>query len=84
MCSKDTLLDTITPAVMDVNSYYEPEKDTETPKAMLLRMQYSEEEAAALVERMKEYDDYTAYAYESFEWFDGKRLTLTIVEPPSG
>ncbi len=33
--------------------------EPETLKAALLRMQYSKEEAAALAERMKEYDEYT-------------------------
>lgn len=74
MCSKAALLDIKPPAVSDINGYYEPEKDTETPKAMLMRMRYSEEEAAALAERMKEYDDYADY--ESVEWYEGKRLTI--------
>ena len=60
---------------------YELEKDTETPKALLMRMQYSEEEAGALVERMKEYDEYIPD--ELVEWPAGKVLTIEQLKEKS-
>ncbi len=59
----------------------EPEKDTETPKAILMRMQYSEEEAADLAERMKEYDDY--YPDEFTGWPEGNTLTIEQLKEKS-
>ncbi len=65
----------------EIGVSYNLEKDTETPKARLMHMQYSEEEAAALVERMKEYNDY--YPNEAVEWPEGKYLTIEQVKERS-
>ena len=69
------------PYVAEVGEYYKPEKDTETPKAMLMRMQYSEEEAAALVERMKEYDNYYPDGFTG--WPEGNILTIEQLKEKS-
>ena len=48
--------------------------DTEAAKVTLMRMQYSEEEAAALAERMQEYDEY--FPEENVEWPEGTVLSI--------
>ena len=79
--SKRLLLEYITDDSADVGDYVEPVQDTETPVAMLKRMQYSEEEAAALVERMKEYDDY--FEMETEGWPEDTYLTLEQIRENS-
>ena len=69
------------PHVAEVGKYYEPEKDTETPKAILMRMQYSEEEAADLAERMKEYDNYYPDGFTG--WPEGNILTIEQLKEKS-
>ena len=50
------------------------DSDAEAQKAKLVRMQYSEEEAAALVGRLQEYGDY--FPLESVGWPEGTLLTI--------
>lgn len=61
------------------NESYTPERDTDTPKTMLTRLGYSEEEATALVKRMEEYDDHTPEHIT--EWPDGStKLTIEVLK----
>ena len=66
------------PDIFDVMVYMKESllggPDTEAAKAALMRMQYSEEEATALAERMREYDDY--FPEEIVEWPEGTILTI--------
>lgn len=73
-CSRKKMLEEVVPDTVDVGMAYEPVKDTETAKAVLMRMQYSEEEAAALAERMAEFDDYFPDTFP--EWPEGEVLTI--------
>ena len=60
------------------NEYFMPEKETEKPKSQLIRIGYGEEEAAALVERMKEYDNY--FPEDFSDLTDGNLLTIEQVK----